>query len=223
MDKNLIFVLGAERGGDSKFFLEKDYKVISVECNPAVLGELQQNLRIYYNSIICNACLNNKEGLVPFYSSEVNVWSSCNKKIANRENKCYHKHYVNGIKLHALIEEFGVPYYMKIDIEGNDVICIRQLANEEKPLYISAESECLTDDAKENKEGDEFLVLDAMKDVGYTKFYIEEQTSHETSLEPWEIKDWQKYEEVKEYIVKNGPKSREKSNFSFWCDIYATY
>ena len=55
----------------------------------------------------------------------------------------------NGAKHHAInvdcvpimdvIDEFGVPDYMKIDIEGNDRICISGLTNATAPRYVSIE------------------------------------------------------------------------------------
>ena len=56
-----------------------------------------------------------------------------------------------------------MPYYAKIDIEGNDIICVRQLKKEIAPQYISVEM-TLSDN----------LPL-ALSEIGYEKFKIVEQ------------------------------------------------
>ena len=64
-----------------------------------------------------------------------------------------------------LIAEFGRPTYLKIDIEGMDMVCLNSLKDvklEERPLYISMENvwpQC----------------LDTLTDLGYDSFKVVDQ------------------------------------------------
>ncbi len=43
------------------------------------------------------------------------------------------------------LRKFGAPYYLKIDIEGCDTVCVRSLAEfKERPDYVSIESDKFT-------------------------------------------------------------------------------
>ena len=60
--------------------------------------------------------------------------------------------------------KYGIPYYLKIDIEGMDSVCLEALLDfSEKPDYISIESEKIS--FKKLKE--EYLLFKAL---GYYKF-----------------------------------------------------
>jgi hypothetical protein len=39
-----------------------------------------------------------------------------------------------------VLEEFGIPYYLKIDIEGNDILCVQDLDPRTLPQFISIET-----------------------------------------------------------------------------------
>ena len=48
---------------------------------------------------------------------------------------------VSATTLHALYEEYGVPHYLKVDIEGADVFAVKQLAEHAtKPKFVSFET-----------------------------------------------------------------------------------
>lgn len=77
--------------------------------------------------------------------------------------------------LSYLIKKYGIPYYCKIDIEGHDLAAMASLLSiEERPLYISCETECLGD--KEIISDLEALsTLDMLYALGYTKFKLIDQ------------------------------------------------
>jgi hypothetical protein len=75
---------------------------------------------------------------------------------------------VPSIPFSWLTDQFGVPYYLKIDIEGADVLCLEDLMKEEdRPNFISIERQpFLPDQLKE---------LALLKALGYTRFKIVDQ------------------------------------------------
>ena len=83
---------------------------------------------------------------VSFYSNEENSvwgtvyaeWSERNEKLGASSKMIE----VNVINFEETIKEHGVPYYMKIDIEGCDMVCLSALKSfQERPDYISIESD----------------------------------------------------------------------------------
>ena len=75
------------------------------------------------------------------------------------------------VKMSQCLQQFGVPYYMKIDIEGADLFCLRALERcEVRPDYVSLESE------KRVFKGlvEEFRLLEAL---GYVRFKIVQQAT----------------------------------------------
>jgi hypothetical protein len=76
---------------------------------------------------------------------------------------------VNGIQFSDVLAEHGIPYYLKIDIEGSDLLCLRALESFPlRPKYVSIESATVRwPDALE-----EFSVL---RGLGYSKFKLVQQ------------------------------------------------
>ena len=72
-------------------------------------------------------------------------------------------------RFESLIERFGVPYYMKVDIEGADLLCLQGLARaHSRPKYVSIES----DKRRWSRLRQEFSLL---RELGYDRFKIVQQ------------------------------------------------
>jgi hypothetical protein len=75
----------------------------------------------------------------------------------------------HGLGHDPLIEDFGTPYYVKIDIEGNDLIALEGLASvSRRPKYVSIESE------KDSFRGLR-REISVMQSLGYDSFKIIDQ------------------------------------------------
>ncbi len=185
MDKNLIFDIGLHRGEDTEFYLKKGFRVIGVEANPALCAEaaLRFSQEIQTGQLqIINKAIAREAGWLKFYvNSRVSVWSTLNPEWAERNRRlgansteCE----VEATTLPALTEEFGMPYYLKIDIEGNDLLAVESLAGgREAPEYLSIES---------NK--DSFAALraefSALAALGYNQFNIVSQPGVKNQCPP---------------------------------------
>ena len=146
MNENLIFDLGFYDGDTSLPYLKEGYKVIGVDCNPK-LSMNDQCFEYIMNGqlTIEKVCISDKDNeTVNFYiQPNLLVWSSVNIAIAERHHKseCCQ---VETITLASLIKKYGTPLYCKIDIEGNDILALKSLFDvEEKPRFISCETECI--------------------------------------------------------------------------------
>src|ERR1700688_4191729 len=176
MERNLVFDIGLHRGEDSEFYLKKGFKVIGVEANPELCAEVEKRFPEEIKSghlKIINRAIAPQPGRLPFYVNSKNpIWSTLNPDWAERNRRlgCESSKYeVEAITMAALIEEFGMQYYMKIDIEGSDLLAIEGLANlADRPKYLSIESD------KDSFRGlrREISVMTAL---GYNQFNIVNQ------------------------------------------------
>ncbi len=143
-DSRLIFDLGMNNGDDTAFYLSRGYNVVALEANPALctaaaerFGEAIDKGRL----TILNAAIWDSEGKTTFYVNLDNDhWSSLDLGWAGREESRMQAISVDCLTLPRLFDEFGVPLYLKIDVEGVDQTILDQLRSaDELPLYVSVE------------------------------------------------------------------------------------
>jgi hypothetical protein len=73
---------------------------------------------------------------------------------------------VEGMNFSKILGLYGIPYYLKVDIEGADVLCLQALKHfESKPKYVSIESSKTSWKNLRN----EFALL---KVLGYSRFKV---------------------------------------------------
>ncbi len=179
MNTKLVFDIGIHKGEDTSFYLKKGFKVVAVDANPILI---QANEQKFKNEIISGqltlintaiSCSSNE--ILKFHVSHQSEWSSLHYGIANRFSNFDKTINIKSTTLADLIDQFGLPYYCKIDIEGQDLNAIKSLNKNHKPKIISVESEC---SEKHNTIiYDSIEMLDELVSIGYTKFKIIDQFS----------------------------------------------
>ncbi len=145
MESDLIFDIGMHKGEDTKKYLQHGFRVIAVEANPA----LADRARVIFKKeilsgklTVVNLGIADKAGVLPFYRNDhLLEWSSFDKTIGTRNNTPYTVIDIPCDTAATLFEKYGMPYYLKIDIEGYDAICIDSVASAAAgPAYISCEA-----------------------------------------------------------------------------------
>jgi FkbM family methyltransferase len=138
-----IFDVGMHDGQDAAFYMHRGFRVVSVDANPTLCGRAKEQFAEQIRSgqlTILNVAIADEEGERDFY---VNLhddhWSSLDPEWGQRKGR-FKTIKVRTMRFESLIAAYGVPYYLKIDIEGGDLTVLRQLANiSEKPRFISVE------------------------------------------------------------------------------------
>ncbi len=154
LDRNLIFDIGAHRGEDTVFYLMKGFRVVAVEANPELVAHLHQTLGPAVQSgqlVIVDKILSPQsfEKRAFYRNPAMSLWGTTHQDMVTRNETIWdagisEKMELETISLMDLMNLFGVPYYLKVDIEGDDLMCIQQLIGvpeQERPHYISIESE----------------------------------------------------------------------------------
>lgn len=183
---NLIYDVGMHKGEDSDFYLKKGFRVVAFEADPSLVQLNQQKFskQILDNqlTIVEGAIVNSKIcGKVKFYKNLDNsVWGTVDSSWAARNEKKGTRNKlieVNAIDFGKCIEQYGIPYYMKIDIESADIICIKELLKFNlRPSYVSIESEKVSFE----KLSDE---INLFEKLGFNRFMaIQQSNIHQTIL-----------------------------------------
>jgi FkbM family methyltransferase len=172
MKRNLIYDIGLHLGEDSEFYLKKGFDVVAVEASPANAAKAADRLKSYVDSgrlTIVNKAITRDEGPVTFFVSDRSIWGTTDPTTAERNRhlgSSISEITVPGVPFRRLLEQYGVPYYMKVDIEGADTLCLEGLmASVDRPKYVSIESTKASFDDLVS----EFCLLQSL---GYRKYKI---------------------------------------------------
>jgi FkbM family methyltransferase len=173
---NLIYDLGCHNGQDSDFYLKKGFTVVAVEAYPKLCDHLRRRFSREIAEgryILIENAISERFGKIEFFVNEKrSVWgtTSYNPRYKERSSATgpWIKTVVPSIPFSWLTDQFGVPYYLKIDIEGADVLCLEELIkSQDRPNFISIERQpFLTDQLEE---------LRLLKALGYARFKIVDQ------------------------------------------------
>lgn len=209
MKNDLIFDLGFHDGSDSRFYLGKGFKVVALEANPTLVEKGQQ---VFRNEIergqltIVNRALTAQKdsGPVSFYvNMDKDDWSSTSKTWAEKGGHHVQHITVQSTTTEDLIAEFGHPYYIKCDIEGEDKTFINQISSaKNKPKYLSV-------------EGGGALYINTLKLAGYSKFQVVNQLLHFRKSAPKPPREGE-YFGIKFTNVMSGLFGRELPDDRWW-------
>ncbi|HZJ16485.1 MAG TPA: FkbM family methyltransferase [Chthoniobacteraceae bacterium] len=173
MNRNLIYDVGMHLGENTEYYLSKGFEVLAVEANPTLVEQATQRFKreIANNKLtIVNVGISEGEGAQPFWISDSSIWSSFDRENATRLGTPARSVTVECVRFATLLENFGVPFFLKIDIEGSDHLCLKDLRSDDLPQYLSIEAT-------------EVTLVETLRQLGYTKFKCISQYS----LTPIEI------------------------------------
>jgi len=167
---DLIFDVGANNGNDTAFYLAKGFRVVAVEADPKHVTALQERFSLEianHRLIVVPLGIAEQRTTMRFYRNPRNThWSSFFEDWAKRDGEPCEELEIDCIPLSDLIYQHGVPYYLKIDIEGSDLAALKSLHGLRiLPHYISIE-----------ERGDESLTC--LYDLGYVRFKLVDQSKH---------------------------------------------
>jgi FkbM family methyltransferase len=129
-----VFDVGANVGQRTQLFAELARRVIAVEPQPLCLKHLRSRFRFNRNVIIENLALSDREGEATMCLSDSHTISSMSRKFINvmkehtfRDSRWDKEITVPTNTLDHLIEVYGVPKFVKIDVEGFEINVLKGL------------------------------------------------------------------------------------------------
>jgi FkbM family methyltransferase len=171
MDSKLIYDVGVHNGDDTAYYLHKGYRVVGIEANPDIAATLRTRFAMEISSgalQFIEAGIAEDEGDLDFFVCNENTeWSSFDPNKAAAVGATNRIIKVRTSKFSSILQKYGVPYYCKIDIEGNDHICLQEIDPGDKPAFVSVEMSHASGDRD----------LKRLRDLGYRRFKILSQVT----------------------------------------------
>jgi len=140
----LIYDLGMNNGDDTGFYLKRGFDVVAVEANPALcqMAEARFAEAIAAGKLtIIKAAIGDHDGEVTFHVNLDNHhWSSTDINWAGRDDSACEAITVTSLSLASIYARHGIPHFMKIDVEGADLMVLEQVVKGAAlPDFISIE------------------------------------------------------------------------------------
>jgi FkbM family methyltransferase len=164
-----IFDIGMFDGTDTAYYLSLGGRVVAVEANPLLVRRAEERFGAEIAAgqlTIVNCAISTDHAPVELTLSadDLGASSMFGERVADRQPMGSIT--APGLPILELMERYGVPDYLKVDIEGADRFCILHLTRDTRPRYLSFEI---------GPDVDELLAH--IRSLGYTRFKIMNQVS----------------------------------------------
>ena len=144
--KRIIYDFGANNGDDIPYYLKKGDVVVAVEANPILCKQIEkrfsseiENGKVFIENCVLTADDSGKA--VFFYIHKTHTAFSQFPKPDDAYIHDFEKLLLPSQSVLSVIQRYGSPYYLKIDVEHYDEAILRTLfTNDILPPFISAES-----------------------------------------------------------------------------------
>jgi FkbM family methyltransferase len=195
---DLVYDVGMHKGEDTEFYLKKGFRVVAFDADPTLVQSCRERfssaiaagqLVIVEGAIVDDAAVDRGQTTVRFFRNlDKTVWGTTEDDW--RERNAGRGTRIETVECRAVsfrdaLQTYGMPHYLKIDIEGSDRLCLKALLGfEHRPTYLSIESEMK-----------DFSALTAdvglLERLGYRSFQIVQQSTVPRQVPPTDIVEGQ--------------------------------
>jgi FkbM family methyltransferase len=170
---NLVYDIGMHLGQDTDYYLRKGFRVVGIEADPTLV----QLCKDRFQDAICGDRLTIISGAVAPKSFGDTVelflhrhpeWNTISQDLVKRR---HHGEQVRvpRIDMEDVFKIYGIPYFLKTDIEGADRYVLESLRSfDDRPRHVSFESTKFDFDAL-------IAEMDLMRSLGYKRFRLVQQ------------------------------------------------
>jgi FkbM family methyltransferase len=213
---DLCFDVGANVGARTNIFLNVGYnKVLSIEPQKECLSILHKKFDDNSKVVIIDKGLSNEIGFSKIYISNANTISSMDVEFITEVKNDRFKNYnwnsycdIETTTLDNLIIEYGLPDFIKIDVEGFELNVLKGLS---KPV------KCISFEYTPELHQKSMMCIDSLESV--SKNYIYNFSLGE-SLE-FSFSDWVDKNTLDNWLRENVIDKRDQNNNLLFGDIYA--
>jgi FkbM family methyltransferase len=169
MNTDLVFDVGMNNGDDTAHYLYRGFRVVAIEADPTLVDAGRERFADAIRAgqlELVNAAIGPREEIAEFWiCDEKREWNSFDRSFAARDGLPHHSIPIRCRRFGDLLKQYGVPYYLKIDIEGHDQYCLDDLNPADLPQYISLEL-------------GPFETMLRLQALGYSDFKLMTQNNH---------------------------------------------
>ena len=189
--EDLVYDVGMHKGEDTDYYIKKGFRVIGFEAEPNLVAhcrnrfsdEIEKGRLIIIEGAITELPIRGTKGrTIRFYrNKDKSTWSTVAGDCAHRYESLGTSNEIIEVPVVDFsehLDKYGVPHYLKIDIEGMEMVCLRALINvEQRPDYVSIESDRVS-------FGNVVEELNLLIKLGYTRFKAIQQSGISHQIEP---------------------------------------
>jgi FkbM family methyltransferase len=165
MDRRLIFDIGSNDGSDTAFYLAKGFDVVAVDADT----ELCERVGRRFAAEIAAGRLHllaegiaDRAATMTFFKNVKDDWSSFRRGSKATQEFSHREVAMPTRPLADLLQVYGVPYYMKLDIEGFELEALSTLApGSAMPPYLSFEL-----------NWERARIMEIVRALGYDRFQL---------------------------------------------------
>lgn len=170
----MFFDIGANIGSWALANVDTCEKIICVEASPQTFKRLTEACKHDKIVLLEYAVCNNNGKDVTFYHAQNDVLSTLNKEWLTNEtsrfhNQQYHEITCKSVTIDSLVQQYGVPSLIKIDVEGAEYECVTSLTTKVDTICFEWASEL---------NNITFKCLDYLYTLGFTQFCIQNEDSY---------------------------------------------
>jgi FkbM family methyltransferase len=180
VEHDLVYDVGMHRGDDTAFYLSRGYRVVGIEPNPQLVALLHNRFEEEERDgrvVILQVAIGDHSGSVTFTAPrDIAELGTTDTRFGDRIRRlgldCELLE-VEMTTLREVVRIHGTPYYLKVDIEGQDEAAVRTLAGlPVRPPLLSMESSVAGPKATVAGAWSEMRLL---RRLGYRRFKLVNQ------------------------------------------------
>ncbi len=168
MKTNLVYDVGAHNGSDTEYYLSLGHDVLAIEADPTLAAHLRQRFsrEIADGKVQVLQCgVTQTDGTLPFYVCPgLTIWNSFSPGWATSRGMAVVEVQVPTRRFESILAEYRAPFFLKVDIEGLDGLCIKAIERKHAPKFVSFEA-----------NSDAFDLVLHLHGMGYKRFAMVDQ------------------------------------------------
>jgi len=183
LQRDLVFDFGFHRGEDTGHYLAMGHRVVAVDASAELIAAGRERfaaqlasgqLTLVHGALIGAAQRADTKELLFYPHPQRSEWGSVDLRWVRRNAEAHGLSHAEPVHVPALclvelVERFGCPQFLKIDIEGADAAVLADLARlSVRPEYVSWET------GKESLQG-VIQQHQQLKKLGYGRFRVVQQ------------------------------------------------
>jgi FkbM family methyltransferase len=185
-NRKLVYDIGAHLGEDVDLYRKLGYDVVAVEANPALADKLRTRFADDIaggHCTVVECAVAETAGTATFYVNDhLSVWGTLEAWRNERNLEMGTSSVAIDVECRPLADlfaEYGVPDFVKIDVEGVDAQVVQSMLDAPRvPRMLSMES-------SENSIDDVAAELDVLYRLGYREFKVVRQGLHRLRGTRW--------------------------------------